>query len=64
MMFGFGRKKKAPEWKDLSDAQKARVARKIAKGVKAQWYGPKYKLVSGSDVLQRERGLTEVFGED
>lgn len=62
-MLWFG-KKKAPEWKDLSDAQKARVAGRIARGVKAQWYGPKYKLVDGSDVLQRERGMTEFEGED
>lgn len=34
-MFGFFKKAKAPEWKDLSDAQKAQVTRKIAKGVKA-----------------------------
>jgi len=64
-MFGlFGRKRKAPEWGDLSDAQRQAVARRIARGVKAQWYGPKYRLVDGSDVLQRERGLPEMFGED
>ena len=34
-MFGFGRKK-AVDWKDLSDSQKMAVATKIAKGVKAK----------------------------
>ena len=64
-MFGlFGRKKKAPEWKDLTDAQRRAVAGRIARGVKAQWYGPRYKLVEGTDVFQRERGMTEFRDED
>lgn len=63
-MFGFGKKKKAPEWKDLTDAQRRAVAGRIARGVKAQWYGPRYKLVEGTDVFQRERGMTEFRDED
>jgi len=63
-MFGFGKKKKAPEWRDLTDAQRRAVAGRIARGVKAQWYGPRYKLVEGTDVFQRERGMTEFRGED
>lgn len=62
-MFGFG-KKKAPQWKDLSDKQKLQVTSRIAKGIKAQWFGPRYKLVSGTDILQRERGMVEVRDED
>lgn len=62
-MFGFG-KKKSPNWSDLSLSQKVRVTRGITKAVRAQWFGPKYKLVEGTDVLQRERGMTEFKGED
>ena len=62
-MFGFD-KKKAPEWNDLSNKQKQLVTHKIAKGIKAQWFGPRYKLVSGTDILQRERGMVEVRDED
>ena len=62
-MFGFGRKK-AVDWKDLSDSQKMAVATKIAKGVKALQIGPRYKLVSGTDEWQRERGIVEHKGED
>jgi len=40
------------------------VTRKIAKGVKAQWFGPRYKLVEGTDILQRERGMVEFRDED
>ncbi len=40
------------------------VTSKIAKGVKAQWFGPRYKIVEGTDILQRERGLVEHRGED
>lgn len=62
-MFGFF-KKKAPEWKDLSVQQKQHVAGQIAKGVKALQHGARYKLVSSTDVWQRERGITEQFNED
>lgn len=62
-MFGFG-KRKAPKWNDLSDRQKLLVTHKIAKGIKAQWYGPRYKLVEGTDILQRERGMVEFRSED
>lgn len=63
-MSWFGLKKKAPKWNDLSDKQKLMVTTKIAKGIKAQWYGPRYKLVSGTDILQRERGMVEYRDED
>lgn len=62
-MFGFG-KKKAPKWDELSNRQKLLVTSRIAKGIKAQWYGPKYKLVEGTNELQRERGMVELNGED
>lgn len=62
-MFGFGRKK-AADWKDLSDSQKMAVAAKIAKSVKALQSGPRYKLVSGTDEWQRERGVVEHKDED
>ena len=62
-MFGFG-KKKAPKWDELSNRQKLLVTSRIAKGIKAQWYGPKYKLVEGTGELQRERGMVEFNGED
>lgn len=62
-MFGFG-KKKSPQWNDLSDKQKLQVTSRIAKGVKAMMAGPRYKLVSGTDVWQRGRGMTEHRDED
>lgn len=40
------------------------VTQKIAKGINAQWFGPRYKLVSGTDILQRERGMVEHRSED
>ena len=63
-MFGFGKKKKAPEWNDLSNKQKLLVTSRIAKGIKAQWFGPRYKIVEGTDILQRERGMVEFRDED
>jgi len=62
-LFNF-KKKKAPDWKDLTHEQRLSITGKISKGVKAMMYGPRYKLVDGTDVLQRERGLVEVYGED
>lgn len=62
-MFGFGRKK-AADWKDLSNSQRIDVATKIAKGIKALQSGPRYKLVSGTDEWQRERGMIEHRNED
>lgn len=61
-MFGF--KKKATDWKDLSDTQKLAVATKITKSVKALQSGARYKLVSGTDEWQRERGIVERQDED
>lgn len=62
-MFGFG-KKKSPKWEDLSSKQKLLVTSKIAKGIKAQWFGPRYKIVEGTDVWQHERGMVEFRDED
>ena len=62
-MFGFGRKK-SPKWNDLSDTQKLQVTSRIAKGVKAMMSGPHYKIVQGTDVWQRGRGMTEYRDED
>lgn len=63
-MFGFNFKKKSPQWNDLSDKQKLQVTSKIAKGIKAMMAGPRYKLVSGTDVWQRGRGMAEHRDED
>ena len=64
-MFGFGKKNvKAPKWEDLSKAQKQVVTAKIARGIKALQSGARYKLVSGTDEWQRERGITEHKSED
>lgn len=60
-MFGFFRKAKAAEWKDLTDQQRQMATRKI---VKALMGGPRYKLVSGTDQWQRERGMIERRDED
>lgn len=57
-------KKNAPQWNDLSNKQKLQITSQIAKGVKAMMSGPRYKLVSGTDVWQRERGMTEHRTED
>ena len=62
-MFGFLRKK-AADWKDLDSKQKMTATMKIAKAVKALQIGPRYKLVSGTDEWQRERGMVEQYGED
>lgn len=63
-MFGFNFKKKSPQWNDLSDKQKLQVTSRIAKGVKAMMAGPRYKLISGTDVWQRGRGMAEHRDED
>lgn len=57
----FNRTKTAPQWKDLTPNQRATVTKKI---VKAFQGGARYKLVSGSDEMQRERGAVEYKGED
>lgn len=57
-------KKKAPSWNDLSEKQRQMVTQRIAKGINAMFYGPKYKLVNPTDEFQRERGLVEVTDED
>lgn len=52
--------KSAPAWKDLTANQRATVARKIH----ALMGGARYKIVSGTDTWQRERGMTEWRDED
>lgn len=61
-MFGFG-KKKTPQWNDLTEKQRLQVTGRIAKAVKAM-SGPRYKLVSGTNVWQRDRGFSEHRDED
>ena len=61
-MFGFFKKaSKSKDWKDLSHSQKQMVTKKIVKALQS---GPRYKLVSGTDQWQRERGMTEHRDED
>ncbi len=61
-MFGFRKKReKAAEWNDLTDGQRQTVTRKIVKALQS---GPRYKLVSGTDQWQRERGMVEHRDED
>lgn len=62
-MFGFF-KKKAPTWNELDADQRNQVAGKIARGIKALMSGARYKLVSGNDQWQRERGIVERKSED
>ena len=57
----FNFKKKAPNWNDLSEKQRQMVTQRIAKGINAMFYGPKYKLVTPTDEFQRERGLAFFF---
>lgn len=58
--------KKAPAFTKLTKAQKTRVAKKIAGAIRAMNLvsGARYKVVSGLDTLNRERGRTERCGED
>lgn len=60
-MFGFGKKNKAANWNDLSKNQKIAATRKI---INALQCGARYKLVSGTDEWQRERGIIEHRDED
>ena len=56
-------KRKAPEWKDIPlDTQKA-ITRRLVGTVK-NMVGARYKLVSGTDEWQRERGAREYREED
>lgn len=54
-------KTKAPHWNDLSESQKKLVTHKI---VKAMSVGGRYRIVSGTDEWQRERGHVETKSED
>ena len=60
-MFGFGKKKKAANWNELSKSQKIAATRKIINALQS---GARYKVVSGSDEWQRERGIIEHRDED
>lgn len=60
----FKKSKEEPKsWENLSNEQKQLVTSKLSKIIKAM-SGPRYKLVSGTDVLNRERGITETGTED
>lgn len=61
-MFGlFKRKSAATDWKNLSDSQRQMVTKKIMVALQS---GARYKLVSGTDEWQRERGMVERANED
>lgn len=63
-MFNFFRKKsKAPNWGSLPIELKRLATSKIIHAVK-NLSGARYKVVSGSDELQREQGMKETVGED
>lgn len=51
--------KKPSKWSQLTLAQKTAVTRKIM-----AMAGARYKLVSGFDQTQRERGIVETKSED
>ena len=59
-MFGFFKKRPA-DWNKLSIRQQVAVTKKIVKALQS---GPRYKLVSGTDEWQRERGIVERRSED
>lgn len=61
MMFDFFKKKTASNWSNLSKGQKIAVTRKIINALQS---GARYKVVSGSDEWQRERGIIEHRSED
>lgn len=56
-------KPKAPSWESLSDSQRRLVASKLSKSINAL-AGARYKVVSGSDEDQREKGVVETKNED
>lgn len=51
---------KTPDWNALDARTKLAVTRKIIKALN----GARYKIVTGTDQLQREGGITERHGED
>lgn len=55
--------RKAPEWNQLDEAKKRYFTAKTMKAIKAL-SGARYKVVSGTDEWQREKGQIERFGED
>ena len=57
------KKKKALKWEELSDEKKQRATSKIATAIR-NMAGARYKVVTGTDVAQRERGVTETKSED
>ena len=60
-MFGFKKKKKAADWNDLNKSQKIAATRKLMYALQS---GARYKIVSGTDEWQRERGMAEHRSED
>ena len=62
MMFNFFKKNSKPaNWNELGNSQKIAVTKKIINALQS---GPRYKIVSGSDQWQRERGMIEQRDED
>ena len=51
------------KWNELSDEKKQRVTSKLATTIR-NMAGARYKIVTGSDEWQRERGIAETKGED
>lgn len=56
--------RKAKSWNSLSLDEKKTATSKLMSAVKALWSGPRYKIVSGTDEWQRERGMIESRDED
>jgi hypothetical protein len=61
-LFRNGRRK-APSWSQLTKEEKEKVTGKLVKVVRAM-SGARYKIVSGTDEWQRERGQKETKNED
>ena len=57
------KRKKALKWEELSDEKKQRATSKIATAIR-NMAGARYKVVTGTDEWQRERGVVETKGED
>ena len=56
-------KKRPPEWNQLTDSKRNHITSLLSKTIK-NMAGARYKIVSGSDQLQREQGVIEKKGED
>ena len=62
-MFGNIFKRKPAGWNDLSAEKQQHIAKQISKHIQAL-AGARYKIVSGFDQTQRERGVIETNDED